>query len=249
MNLPASLSLGRMLCIALVLSAQSKYLHGAFVTVSNPNTATDLSVQISLNGTDFQGAIANASGSSDFVLNPRASTAFRPSGPLAFQIAFNSGSGSISLMVDFNRDGNFSGSETLTVSSKEMPKMNDFGGKTFEYLSVSAFDSNSSRKSILTDLRINDDSFGAVNSGGRSNNEIFFHNTTSVSDIVLSGNLILNSTFSDRGRTTWKVDFRSPTSPRTMSVIPEPMGFSLFVVGGIAMSLIVQRRFRTDTGK
>jgi hypothetical protein len=252
MNLRASqFWLGIVVFVAIVSNFQSNFAYSAFVSVSNPNASANLSVQISFTGSDLLGTIRDPSRSSDFVLNPVANSAFGPGGPVAFQVAFNSGTGSVSLMVDFNRDGEFSVNEKLTIGSTEMPAMEEFGGKTFEYLSVSAFDSSSSRKSVLTNLKINDNSFGAINSGGGSR-ELFFQNTdfSTATDILVSGNLILNNALTDRGRTTWKIDFSAPTTPTTMAVtvIPEPVGFSLFIVGGIALSLSSHRRFRTRAG-
>jgi hypothetical protein len=154
------------------------------------------------------------------------------------------------LSIDFNRDGTFSSNEQLVISSNEMPVMDSFQGLTFEYVSISVGGSNSSRKSSLTDLQINGESFESGRSG-RASSELFFRNSASnpASEIFVSGKLSLSDMSAVRGRGAGlKIDFKGPTTPSTNSitVIPEPISGSLFLLGGIVLACGT-RRFRTTS--
>jgi hypothetical protein len=220
-------------------SLQSSSLSASFVSVANPGLTSKITAQIVWTDTGLQGSISDPSSKkSSVLLNPTTDTYLGLGSSIAFLVAFDRGSGAVSLSVDFNRDGTFSSDETVTISPSQNNYIEDFRGKTFEYVSVSVRNSWPARRIGLSDLGINDSSFGAIRSG-KSTRELFFHNAalTPATEILVSGNLMLSHPIKGSGRSVWKIDFISPITPSDsrITVIPEPMAGSLFLLGGIAL--------------
>jgi hypothetical protein len=237
--------------ISLCVGLQTNTAEAAFISTSDPNSPSEISARVVWTGAALQGSVSDVSSrSSSAVLSPATHTFSGPGSQIAFLVGFNSGAGTVSLSIDFNRDGTFSSNEQLVISSNEMPVMDSFQGLTFEYVSISVGGSNSSRKSSLTDLQINGESFESGRSG-RASSELFFRNSASnpASEIFVSGKLSLSDMSAVRGRGAGlKIDFKGPTTPSTNSitVIPEPISGSMFLLGGIVLACGT-RRFRTTS--
>lgn len=229
----------------------------AVLSIQNPGGGTEIGAQIRWGGSGFEAAIReikapNTNAVEVGNLDPVGAPVWVLNQGYAFVVDYAASTGTISLSVDFNRDGTFGVGESISRSTFEAPGMTSYAGYGFRYLQIFGTEANSTARSNIKNLTINGmsmpDFIPTTNQPSGGSSDMFYDdNSGDGTPWTISGTLTFTAAPA-RGneRPSYVFNFRAPELIPVAQAVPEPGSLGLAALGSILACMAGFRRRRSN---
>lgn len=214
----------------------------AIVTIANPGISSDIGARIRWGGTGFEASVFDSNPlNQNPTLNPTGAPVWQLNQGYAFQVTFDSTTGTIGLSVDFNLDNSFGAGESISRNTFTAPNgLTSYVGYGFNYLQVSGNESSSTARSELTHLVINGTSIGTITPNGTLLDTYFADSSGNPLDpVTITGTLTFLTAGTANESPAWNFRFISPEQP---AAVPEPTTLLLLGLGLAAAGRKLRRQ-------
>ncbi len=216
----------------------------AVSVVADPVVANEFGAKIRWGGTGYKAGIRD-NGADTPTLNATGAPVWSShiGNPHNFEVFWDSSTGTVSLKVDFNRDGSFA--DTVAAGTDETISRNvflaggsgqgltDYTGKAFDYVSISG-----NGFSKLENLVINGSSPPSITTSGAFTQSFYGGTNNPTGDILIAGQVtFINATGNSGEGPAWNFSFKGPIAP-----VPEPGAYALMLAGLGVVGFAARRR-------
>ncbi len=235
-----SLLLCGMVITLAALTFDATIASATVMTTADPGgTITEIGTRIRWANTGFEASIFdNNPFAQTPTLNPVGTPVWSLNNAYAFQVTYDSVTGTLGLDVDFNRNGVFGTGESISRSA--FNGMTSYAGYGFDYLSISGNEGGSTARSRLTNLVINGTALPSLAPNGLFLEQFYTDSSGNpISSIAITGDLTFLTAGTAQERPSWNFNFKNAQ----LAAVPEPTTILLLGFGLAGMGLL-RRRFK-----
>jgi hypothetical protein len=217
------------------------------LVTGDPGLATEFEARMRWGHRGWEaGILDNFPGNTDTTLDAPGAPAWRVGFAHAFEVSWTAATGTLTLAVDFDRDGRFGQSETILRDA--FGKAGDsLAGLGFAAISISGNEGKSDARSIMQDLTINGVAQDALKPGGDFVQVFYAPGEAKLfGDVLITGRLTFTNDGRSQERPSWSIAFRGPGAAaegmREVAAVPEPAALALFGLGLLGLGMVTRRR-------
>ncbi len=217
------------------------------LVTGDPGLATELEARMRWGHRGWEaGILDNFPGNNDTTLDAPGAPAWRVGFAHAFEVTWTAATGTLTLAVDFDRDGKFARAETISRDAFGKADAS-LAGLGFAAISISGNESKSEARSFIEDLTINGVAQDAIKPGGDFAQTFYAPADGGVfGDVLVTGKLTFANDGRSQERPSWSISFRGPgevgTGAREGTPVPEPGTLALFGLGLLGLGLVARKR-------
>lgn len=227
--------------ILALLGASALTAHATVITTSNPAISSDIGARIRWGASGFEASVFDSSPLNQSpTLNPTGTPVWQLNQGYDFQVTFDSATGTLGLSVDFNLDDSFGAGESISRNTFATGNgLASYVGYGFNYIQISGNEAGNTRRSTVTDLKINGSSQASITPNGTLLDTYYMDSIGNPLDpITISGTLTFTSfgtalpNQSDE-RPSWNFRFISPEVPASVPDSSTTLGLLGLAVCGL----------------